>query len=331
MKPTARVVTARVITVILPVLLLMLPGCRQEETRRMPETQIQSRAKAVREAERKRWEAQQQEIREAAAKAQAEQAAAAPASPPSAETPATPPAYLPPSADGAEVEITETPAGSPPPAAPPAAAQAPTAAAAASPAGAGNPAGAAAGSGGQVPAGGSPATGGGPAAGAAAAAGAGRMLASPPPAPEAAALGTTAPATSAEQAAALQRELQRKLETFDTLMRRAQENAAREAAAQGDPDGGPEGRGGLTEAPPEGPGRGGAAATATGLGNTPDKSGETTLNRRPPARGGAQLGQVDGADDDIVARQLREAAERESDPTLREKLWDEYRNYKSGL
>ena len=36
----------------------------------------------------------------------------------------------------------------------------------------------------------------------------------------------------------------------------------------------------------------------------------------------------DGMDDDIVARQLREAAEKEADPELREKLWDEYRKYK---
>jgi len=38
---------------------------------------------------------------------------------------------------------------------------------------------------------------------------------------------------------------------------------------------------------------------------------------------------ADGKDDDIVARQLREAAETEQDPELREKLWDEYRKYKS--
>lgn len=38
----------------------------------------------------------------------------------------------------------------------------------------------------------------------------------------------------------------------------------------------------------------------------------------------------DGKDDDIVARQLREAAETEADPELREKLWDEYRKYKQG-
>ena len=33
-------------------------------------------------------------------------------------------------------------------------------------------------------------------------------------------------------------------------------------------------------------------------------------------------------DDDIVARQLREAAMREPDPEIREALWDEYRKYK---
>ena len=34
-----------------------------------------------------------------------------------------------------------------------------------------------------------------------------------------------------------------------------------------------------------------------------------------------------GNDDDVVARQLREAAMQEPDPELREKLWDEYRKY----
>ena len=34
-----------------------------------------------------------------------------------------------------------------------------------------------------------------------------------------------------------------------------------------------------------------------------------------------------GNNDDVVARQLREAAMAEPDPELREKLWDEYRNY----
>ncbi|WP_285763815.1 hypothetical protein [Biformimicrobium ophioploci] len=36
-----------------------------------------------------------------------------------------------------------------------------------------------------------------------------------------------------------------------------------------------------------------------------------------------------GNDDDVVARQIREAATREKDPELREKLWEEYRKYKN--
>ena len=39
----------------------------------------------------------------------------------------------------------------------------------------------------------------------------------------------------------------------------------------------------------------------------------------------------DARDDDVVARQLREAAMAETDPELREQLWEEYRRYKSGL
>ncbi len=35
--------------------------------------------------------------------------------------------------------------------------------------------------------------------------------------------------------------------------------------------------------------------------------------------------------DDVIARQLREAAMKEPDPELREKLWDEYRKYKKSL
>jgi len=38
----------------------------------------------------------------------------------------------------------------------------------------------------------------------------------------------------------------------------------------------------------------------------------------------------DGRNDDVIARQLREAAEKENDPELKKKLWDEYRRYKSG-
>ena len=37
----------------------------------------------------------------------------------------------------------------------------------------------------------------------------------------------------------------------------------------------------------------------------------------------------DAKDDDVIARQLREAAMAETDPELKESLWDEYRRYKA--
>ncbi|MCZ6803244.1 MAG: hypothetical protein O7D86_04735 [Proteobacteria bacterium] len=40
---------------------------------------------------------------------------------------------------------------------------------------------------------------------------------------------------------------------------------------------------------------------------------------------------VNSKGDDIIARQLREAALKEKDPELKEKLWAEYRKYKKGI
>ena len=50
------------------------------------------------------------------------------------------------------------------------------------------------------------------------------------------------------------------------------------------------------------------------------------------SKGGSQVPSdiPNGSDDDIVARQIREAAIKEQDPVLREKLWEEYRKYKQG-
>jgi len=58
---------------------------------------------------------------------------------------------------------------------------------------------------------------------------------------------------------------------------------------------------------------------------------QNSAQRTPPASG--STGQVpedlpDARDDDIIARQLREAAMNETDPELQEKLWEEYRRYK---
>ena len=68
-------------------------------------------------------------------------------------------------------------------------------------------------------------------------------------------------------------------------------------------------------------GGGGAGESGPEMGEGGDSAGGEGDDRVPPDVG-------DGSDDDIVARQLREAAEKETDPELREKLWEEYRRYK---
>lgn len=93
----------------------------------------------------------------------------------------------------------------------------------------------------------------------------------------------------------------------------------------GVPQGEVDGRGGRRE-PLEVRGAGGAGPRGSGLGQTPDASGETGGTPRP-AGVGAVTDAPESRDDDVVARQLREAAERETDPALREKLWREYRRY----
>jgi hypothetical protein len=57
-------------------------------------------------------------------------------------------------------------------------------------------------------------------------------------------------------------------------------------------------------------------------------SGGADQVERPPTAGRPDL---EEGDDDIVARQLREAAEQETDPEVKERLWEEYRKYKEGI
>jgi hypothetical protein len=79
--------------------------------------------------------------------------------------------------------------------------------------------------------------------------------------------------------------------------------------------------------------------TGTGSSNAGRTDGGTPVTA--PREGSAGAGGTDesssvpadvgdGKDDDVVARQLREAAMKEKDPAIREKLWQEYRDYKKG-
>ena len=95
------------------------------------------------------------------------------------------------------------------------------------------------------------------------------------------------------------------------------------------------------------PGLGNAAgAQSTVAGGVPNERGTSTSGGGTMPRRGAVASAVppppttpmplppdtpDAKDDDVVARQIREAAMAATDPEMRAKLWEEYENYKSGL
>ena len=139
--------------------------------------------------------------------------------------------------------------------------------------------------------------------------------------------------TGEEKAAAANTQLDERLAAFDAMMRRARDEAARERqAGSGNPSGAMGGLGANQNTPDARRGAGGQADSSSGAGHTPDRSGVSRpADYQHAATGPIPADLPDAKDDDIVARQLREAATKESDPVLREKLWDEYRRYKNGL
>lgn len=82
-------------------------------------------------------------------------------------------------------------------------------------------------------------------------------------------------------------------------------------------------------------GQGGGSASSPSAGDRAGTAGREAAGALPSrprpddraARSDEGPG-VSGTDDDVVARQLREAAEQEPDPALKKKLWAEYRKYK---
>jgi hypothetical protein len=136
--------------------------------------------------------------------------------------------------------------------------------------------------------------------------------------------------------AALDRSLSESLEGFDGAMGEEQIRVAQAGSAERDMGGGSgsgygDPMGGTGDFPTDGGGMGGgqqgqptqsAGRPSSGSSQTSGAPGEGSGGSSTPPDVG------DGSDDDIVARQLREAAENERDPELREKLWEEYRKYK---
>jgi len=128
--------------------------------------------------------------------------------------------------------------------------------------------------------------------------------------------------TAAEATATLESELFEGLGEFDEMLLREQERIKAAAPQANAASGGSGSEGGTTSAS-GGTDAASGAETTYGEGAGPGSPRTTVSSSAPP-------GTPDGQDDDVVARQLREAAEKETDPELKKKLWEEYRKYKAG-
>jgi hypothetical protein len=144
--------------------------------------------------------------------------------------------------------------------------------------------------------------------------------------------------TADERRAVLDKRLDDSLGEFDKTLGEEQARTARErdargatvaagggAAQSGDEGAGAGGEGGSREGGLSSERSAGASASATASG------GERGDRGAAAGSGAPDRGVPSGDDDDIVARRLRRAAEQETDPELREKLWKEYTEYKRSV
>jgi hypothetical protein len=155
--------------------------------------------------------------------------------------------------------------------------------------------------------------------------------------------------TAEERRVALDKQLNDSLGSFDARLRKEQQRIAQERDARQATV--------AAATPTDGSAKPGTDQTADAAGSTateiPAKPSESHVRksskrgdtRSPHAgdlksdktgaangstNGNGALGNVipDGNDDDIVARRVRKAAEQETDPELKDKLWKEYVEYK---
>ena len=158
--------------------------------------------------------------------------------------------------------------------------------------------------------------------------------------------------TAEEQVEALDAMLMAGLGEYDERLLREQERIKADAPSNDSGSGGGAGSGGEGggdgsggEGDGEGDSEGDAGSDGRNSGGTAGTNPQSGQTGGQPAggpvdssRGSGERGNdrdqpadiPDGSDDDVVARQLREAAEQETDPELKEKLWEEYRRYKRG-
>ncbi len=162
-----------------------------------------------------------------------------------------------------------------------------------------------------------------------------------PGAPETAQTGEAAAAqTDDEVVVTLDRTLDEELRKYDEQIHEEFEKAqAQRRALEQPPDGEQEHLPGEVDGTGDGSGQGIETQTGPLAKTGPEQSEPGGPQDSQEERSHDSLGKgshsmpppIDipsGDDDDVVARQLREAAQKEQDPVLREKLWDEYRKYK---
>ena len=106
-----------------------------------------------------------------------------------------------------------------------------------------------------------------------------------------------------------------------------QEGEGQAASAEGS-DSGEESNETATTSGQESTGQSGGAPGATT--ETAETEQSNPASQEQEGSSNTQVSDIpSGNDDDVIARQLREAAEAETDPEVKEKLWEEYRKYKN--
>jgi|TARA_B110000091_G_scaffold148403_1_gene158095 hypothetical protein len=129
--------------------------------------------------------------------------------------------------------------------------------------------------------------------------------------------------TNEERAQVLDEQLRRGYETFDGFILSERERAQAESNAAGSSAAGGAADGGSGSGQPQTMPDSSASPSAVLASAQP----QNAPNSPPPENFPPPEDIPNGRDDDVVARQLREAAMSEPDEQLREALWQEYRNY----
>jgi len=141
--------------------------------------------------------------------------------------------------------------------------------------------------------------------------------------------------TDAERQARLEGTLEKSVGDFDEVLAEEQREISTVGRNTEGFGGGAGGSGGGVGLGKQGGGGGGGSGGGSGSGSSARSSAQNQAGSTPSIAGMSEEERKartpedipDLVSEDIVAKQLREAALAEEDPALRDRLWEEYRNY----